>query len=134
MLKDASGVLYLRSNAFHLRNASPDTHSGSADTLLVDDTACLSDSYLQKTTHYLEPLKWTQSSYLQDVDLSLLSIFRVLIVPVSWNFLFIVLEFTPPKFDTVKHEHLFTETRLKLTPQYYGQLTLSLGKKALTFL
>ncbi|CAH3190606.1 unnamed protein product [Porites evermanni] len=38
MLKDVSGVLYLGSNAFHLRNASPDKHSGSTDTLLVDGT------------------------------------------------------------------------------------------------
>ena len=47
MLKDVSGVLYLRIYAFHLRNASPDTHSGSTDTLLVDDTVCLNYSYLQ---------------------------------------------------------------------------------------
>ena len=47
MLKDVSGVLYLGSNAFHLRNASPDKHSGSTDTLLMDDTVCLNYSYLQ---------------------------------------------------------------------------------------
>ena len=72
---------------------------------VVQQTLCLwmalsvwmTVTWNKKTTHYLDPLKWTQSSNLQDVHLSLLSIFIVLIVPVSWNFLFICFGVRPSK-------------------------------------